>query len=450
MTVNQTVHAVMSKPRRSRPLRTALGLSAVALVAGTGVVFGVYKYNNLPPGITIPTPPMPADNGYDDFVRAGDLAKTMRYKSPLDMAGPAEETQTYANYKACAPEAALVEAAMRRGLDKPYQMPPLRSSKSVNFPAFAEFRDVARVLAGKARYEELSGHPDQSVDTLLDSLEMGVTMPRGGNLISGLVGIAVEAISIRPMEELLPRLTDAQLAHVAARLDVIAAKRVAYADIMEEEGNASTAMLQETLLDSQNQGLKGIDNVGHLFTGGGDGEEDKLTWRERLQAAKYMFANKRALLLRHQAYFKALVAEARQPYTNVSSVHASDDPLEQAVAGVFEHARDKFVGMEAATSLLQAEVALERYRFAKGRYPASLRDLSPVYLKTLPIDVCSGSARQPLHYTSLQGAYRLYSIGTDMKDDNGWPGKYIGVAPGDIVAQHLWPTKMQPVTVPGK
>ena len=85
---------------------------------------------------------------------------------------------------------------------------------------------MARAILGKARYEEISGHPAQAMETRLDGYEMGVTLPRGGSLITGLVGIAIEAISIKDIESLLSRLNAQELAHVAARLEHIAGKRV--------------------------------------------------------------------------------------------------------------------------------------------------------------------------------------------------------------------------------
>ncbi len=454
---NENMTQAMGKRRIPVWVKQAVGLSTLLVVGGTGAIVAVYAYNNRTPHIAIPMPVVPADNGYDDFIRAGKMAQTAKHKSPLDMAEPAEKTETYANYKACVPEAALVEAIVRQGLRKPYMLPPVRSYTNPQFPSFALLREIARTLAGKARYEAISGHPEQAIDTLLDSMEMGVTMPRGGNFISGLVGVAVEAISIRPMEDLLLQLNPEQLAHVAARLDVIVAKRVPFADIMQEEGNFSVGATQNLLSGPDSRGLKGISTIGNaLVADSSDDSDGKPTWRERLQAVNYMFANKQALLTRHQTYFNALVTDARQPYHGASTVSTSNDPLLKMLADVFVHARDKFAGMEAAMNLLQTEVALERYRLANGQYPTALAALispyAPAYLKTIPRDVCTGRANQPLRYTLKSGgsAYLLYSVGTDMRDDGGKPSKTIGTGEGDIVAQHLWPTKMRPIAVPDK
>lgn len=61
--------------------------------------------------------------------------------------------------------------------------------------------------------------------------------------------------------------------------------------------------------------------------------------------------------------------------------------------------------------------ALERYRLAKGRYPASLEALAPAYLPKAPVDVLEG---QPLKYASADGkTFRLYSLGWNLTDEGG-------------------------------
>jgi hypothetical protein len=61
--------------------------------------------------------------------------------------------------------------------------------------------------------------------------------------------------------------------------------------------------------------------------------------------------------------------------------------------------------------------ALERYRLARGKFPATLQELAPDFIKLLPTDPVSG---EPLHYRLLNpGNFLLYSVGWDTKDDNG-------------------------------
>ena len=95
------------------------------------------------------------------------------------------------------------------------------------------------------------------------------------------------------------------------------------------------------------------------------------------------------------------------------------------------HAR---MSLDAAVTML----ALDEYRREQERYPERLEELIPRFLLRLPTDYAD---LQPLRYRRLRDDYLLYSIGEDLKDDDGigkspydyWPS-YGGSPPrGDIV-----------------
>ena len=75
------------------------------------------------------------------------------------------------------------------------------------------------------------------------------------------------------------------------------------------------------------------------------------------------------------------------------------------------------------TMVLQARLAcaMERFRHAKGAFPAELGELVPEFISSVPVDVCDGN---PLRYRlNGNGSYDLWSIGPDRKDDGGKPDK---------------------------
>jgi hypothetical protein len=73
--------------------------------------------------------------------------------------------------------------------------------------------------------------------------------------------------------------------------------------------------------------------------------------------------------------------------------------------------------MEERDGILAA-LAIERYRLRSGAYPASLVELVPLYLSSVPVDQHDGA---PLKYR--QGGPRpvIYSVGCDTDDDGGVP-----------------------------
>jgi len=67
--------------------------------------------------------------------------------------------------------------------------------------------------------------------------------------------------------------------------------------------------------------------------------------------------------------------------------------------------------------------ALERYRRANGKYPASLQALTPRFMTQLPNDVLTGEPYK--YHLTDDGQFVLYSVGWNEKDDGGVPGQTI-------------------------
>jgi hypothetical protein len=77
----------------------------------------------------------------------------------------------------------------------------------------------------------------------------------------------------------------------------------------------------------------------------------------------------------------------------------------------------EFALAEDTVNLATTACALERYRLAKGKYPATLDALVPQYIAAIPKDAISG---QPLNYqVGNNGRFVLYSVGRNETDDDG-------------------------------
>ena len=61
-------------------------------------------------------------------------------------------------------------------------------------------------------------------------------------------------------------------------------------------------------------------------------------------------------------------------------------------------------------------LAANRYRLANKRFPESIDELIPKWIKSVPLDVVSG---KPLNYRLEDGKPLIYSVGVDLDDDNG-------------------------------
>jgi hypothetical protein len=86
-------------------------------------------------------------------------------------------------------------------------------------------------------------------------------------------------------------------------------------------------------------------------------------------------------------------------------------------AGPYQGSIFQFSFVQARTDMARIACALERYRLAKGSYPATLAELVPAYIDAVPHDIMNG---EPYHYrVNGDGTFTLYSVGWNEIDDGG-------------------------------
>ena len=85
----------------------------------------------------------------------------------------------------------------------------------------------------------------------------------------------------------------------------------------------------------------------------------------------------------------------------------------------------KLARAEVARNIVITAIALKRYELRHHQLPATLDELTPDLLQTVPIDCMDG---QPLRYRpNADGTFLLYSVGENGKDDGGDPSLEKGV-----------------------
>jgi hypothetical protein len=92
---------------------------------------------------------------------------------------------------------------------------------------------------------------------------------------------------------------------------------------------------------------------------------------------------------------------------------AEPSKLEAIIGKVAERA----VLAEAALRATRIVCALEHFRTRHGSYPATLDELTPVFLETVPRDVAD--AAEMRYRLKASNEFLLYSIGSNKKDDGG-------------------------------
>lgn len=388
--------------------------------------------NNRPPSIVIPSHSVPKVNGYDDFKMAALMSTG--YTS---VNGP--DTWTMPQLERFAKANAPMLAIVRRGLSKECMCPVLRDSNTM-FPEFVGMREVARALRSEAYYYRKLGDHGKAADSLLDGVEFGVTVPRGGVLITHLVAIACEAIAERDLPEFIQKLNKQQLKHVAQRLEAIEKKRWPYSKVILEEGRFSAASLIAMVTDPKERNKvmspRNWIEPSPFEAFGWSGTTPTTSDRLKFIGPNVRFALKNKTKLTRQLlyYYEASAAELSKPYTGTSKIKIPQDPFLEIMLPELGRMRYSSCRVETKMALLQVDVAARRYYADKGRYPDKLTQLVPKYLKSAPVDPFGNG--KPIKYLPPKGArsFVVYSLGGNLKDDGGAPGKWIGSPPsGDLV-----------------
>ena len=140
---------------------------------------------------------------------------------------------------------------------------------------------------------------------------------------------------------------------------------------------------------------------------------------QRYQTALALLYGKTGIMRSYTEFLDAVAMQARQPYAAKLPPLIPHDFLNQLMSDVYDHLRLKDVNMETQNGLLLVCLALHTYRLEHGRYPASLTELAPDYLKKIPYDPFA--LEGAFSYLLKGKSYVLYSVGPDGKDDGGTP-----------------------------
>ena len=293
---------------------------------------------------------------------------------------------------------------LRAGFHADYREIPIRSFSTL-LPHYAIFCAMARFLQLDAAVKRAHGDWNGAMTDGLDGLHFGGDIPRGGDLIGMLVGIAVQAVVRRDMWQEVAHLNAAQARAAAQRLAETVNAQQPFAETLQDEKWSFLAGMLE--LFHQQNWRKTL-----LTTADGD-------YASQPPLSSYTIS-KRQIISDYTQYMDAQIALARLPYqTGRPEPPLPKDPVTRALAPVFGKADFKYTSNQTQNVLLAVSLALHAYALEHGQFPATLRDLTPSYLQAIPADPFAAGA--DLHYRRQGSGYTLYSVGPDGKDNGGTP-----------------------------
>jgi hypothetical protein len=134
------------------------------------------------------------------------------------------------------------------------------------------------------------------------------------------------------------------------------------------------------------------------------------------QAEILEFANESIVLAKNNPKALTLIDPAQLPkYASPQSKKIKNMIAQDFAAALFKLTSAEMSSQAERHALILA-LACERYRLDKGRYPETLDDLIPDYLKAVPTDLYTG---KEYLYRKLSDGIVCYSVGLNRIDDGG-------------------------------
>lgn len=369
--------------------------------------------------IAIPDAKLPNPNGYDLLARAAKSIQGDGKSSPANLRNLSP--QQMERQRAFIGQNAAPLAMIRQALKLPIATPPKRGLRGA-IPTYSGPRGLARLVVEESGVRAADRQWDRAVGGGLDVVQMGIALQNGGNTMAVLSNSAIEILGRGEVAKWRGQLSQAQTAQAARRLEAIEAKRPPYAAIAQQEMWSSLSMLRDTLQSSDWKKMRdGSDPKGYssMFKDTRDQARLRETSDQQIEANLV-------------AALQATVARARLPYSpGLPIVPEPADPLSALIAGSETsrgvttvrviHERNR-----ASNHLLATDLALQAFAKPSGKYPQSLSELVPKYLRAVPRDPFAPAS--PLRYKRQGDTFLLYSVGPDGKDNGGAPMKTRGIS----------------------
>jgi uncharacterized protein YhaN len=175
-----------------------------------------------------PVAPVPGDNGYENLVVA---SKTVADDtSDFDKMN---ETQLRGLVKRNSAALTGARAALQKQCAVPVQFTETYISNHLD--DLSGIKRLSQAFAAEGMLAEMDGHTNEAVRSFLDDIRLGNASMRGGVLIDGLVGVAVDAIGTAHIQTLVPNLDAKSCRETAATLEELDSQSPAWNEIVQQE-----------------------------------------------------------------------------------------------------------------------------------------------------------------------------------------------------------------------
>ena len=324
------------------------------------------------------------------------------------------------------------------GANKPYYWQQYKAQEgggmmSILFPNLSTFRRLAYNLEWRAKPNAEQGQYEEAFNAMKTCYKFGQHLRKGnGVLIEQLVGIAIEAYSLRVIGDILSenQIDSSILASLQKDLEHITADED-FSINMKAEKFSMYDEIQRCFTEDyfgrghlylpRISGLKGHTSFMAIT------DEDFHETLLQLWNVFFTHPNKQQTLKSMNEFYDYIEQLSRKSPAKINSEKELIDKRVNALLhnnvfmGILTPAFMRVIEISyrlpVDVGATIATIAVLRYQQDIGKYPENLDELVKItYLKKLPIDTFSD---KPLVYKKTADGFLLYGIGSNFKDDGG-------------------------------
>jgi len=303
---------------------------------------------------------------------------------------------------------------------------------AIRLPSLSDFRRLARTLRWRAYLRAEQGRYEDTFDDMKACYRFGRHLRGDKSLIEQLVGIAIEAIAVQTIRDIIGKyqIDSVTLATFQQDFEQMIAdenftvsfkfEKLAMYDVIQRcftedrfgEGHLSLdglrlvgSVTDSELFEFILEGKHWTTPLHVLFT-----HPNKQESREMVDRC-YAFWDK--IAQKTPAQIRAEGIDTEKEAMEIIKGNILLEILTPAIGRVCEIAHRNRIDVEATLAV----IAILRYKEDVGDYPENLDELIEAgLLKALPIDPYSD---QPLVYKGTESDFVLYGVGENFKDDGG-------------------------------
>lgn len=321
----------------------------------------------------------------------------------------------------------FTQAAHKPKYQNPELADPANITMTIEFPWIPFCGQMTEFSTIRALYLAKQGKDKEALDEALHSVHIGQKIQEAqGGLIEHLVATNMKKAGLNAVQKIIPstKLSSVELKQYAQELNQYYGNENNFIRTLKIEYHAMSSMLDFLM----------VSNPAEAVTMFEEKESQELELNKKIKDKYYFQPNKTKLLFAekirtyiksvNQSYGEIKTTEMQQPAPTNPEISSEENAVGKYIFSIgsmqMPPLRLKMhqVYGDLSVAVTQAMLAIKAYKNDTNNYPASLNELVPDYLSSVPQDSFD---RKPLKYSAAKKI--LYSVGEDLQDSGGSVGE---------------------------